>query len=528
GAISPSLDIGFDFEFFGETYDEFKIAANGFISFDEFPDDGCCDGDPIPNNSAFEPNNAIYAIWDYFTASFSEYSYFVAGEAPNRRLVVNFLDMPICCGSTPAGSAQIILHETSNCIEIQTDYWNAQTFGSQTQGIENADGTEAFTYPGRNGTLWSSSDETYIQFCPSDSAGLIYEWSNGYIGNHAVGLEPGTYTVSATDANGCFETTSVTITAPASDLVSDLDVTNVSCFGFDDATVDPDITGGVASVVFSWNNGAASSSLTNVEPGTYSVTATDNLGCTIEVNNITVTEPDILLGSVYGVQNLICENDENGVASVSVVGGVEPYSPLWSNGTVGFTATNLSAGQHNVAITDSNGCEVFVPVSILFEFPSPQPDLGNNILSSNGAVVNLNTTPNTYAAYTWSTGETTTTIDVTETGVYWVEVTSGNGCVGSDTIYVEVWPTGVEEMNTLTGVDFYPNPARDNITFEIDSEIKDLTVSITDAKGSVVANQNFLNGGTVSMNVSNLSAGVYSLNFKSDNINATERLVIMK
>ena len=527
-AVSGFIDIGFDFEFYGVTYDKFKVAANGFISFDTFVDDGCCDGDPIPNLSTFEPRNSIYAIWDYYTAAFGQYSYCLAGTAPNRTMTVNFVDMPLCCGSLPVASAQVVLHEGSNCVEILTDYWTG-TFGTQTQGLQNAAGTSAIAYPGRNGVLWpSSQDDSYIQFCPADTNGLVYQWSNGYTGNYQTGLQPGTYTISATDANGCVVTTEVTIDPAPSNLTSALDVEHVSCFGFNDATVDPVITGGVAPLSYTWNNGSTSASLTNVAPGTYGVSVQDNLGCTIEVNNIVVTEPAILVGSIFNVDGNLCSNDSAGIASVTIAGGTEPYTPIWSNGEIGTTATGLGSGPNFVEVTDSNGCQVYIPVNIPFQVAAPTPDLGSNILSANGASVQLNTAPTTYATYLWSTGETTPTIDVTSTGIYWVQVQNSSGCVGSDTVYIEIWPTGVEEMNALTGVTFYPNPARDMITFEINAEISELNVTVTDAKGAIVATKAFLNGGIATMDVANLPAGVYSMNLSSDKLVATQRLVISK
>ena len=527
-AISPNIPIGFTFEFYGQSYSQFKVGSNGFISFDPAAPTGCCDGDPIPNVSTFEPRNSIYAIWDYYTATFSQYSYCLAGTAPNRSLTVNFVDMPICCGTIPNASAQIIIYEGSNCIEIQTDYWTG-TFGTQTQGIQNAAGTEATAYPGRNGVLWPvTQDDSYIQFCPADSNGLVYEWSNGYIGNNQTGLQPGTYTISATDANGCVVTTEVTINPAASNLASALDVDNVSCFGFGDASIDPVITGGIAPLSYSWNNGSTSASLSNLQPGTYSVSVEDNLGCTIEVNNIVVTQPDIMLGSVFNVQGNLCSNDSAGIASIAIAGGTAPYTPVWSNGEIGTTATGLGSGANFVEVTDSNGCQLYVPVNIPFQVNAPTPDLGNNILSANGASVQLNTAPTTYATYLWSTGETTPTIDVTSTGVYWVQVQNSSGCAGSDTVYIEIWPTGVEEMNALTGVTFYPNPARDMITFEINAEISELNVTVTDAKGAIVATKAFLNGGIATMDVANLPAGVYSMNLSSDKLVATQRLVISK
>ncbi len=528
--LSPFFDLGFDFVYFGDTVDEFRIAANGFITFENTNQTGCCDGDPIPNNSPFEPNNAIYAIWEYHTATSSDYSYKVVGTAPFRSLVVSFERLPICCGTFPErGFAQIVLHETSNCIEINTEFYNGQTFGNRTQGIENADGTEAFTYPGRNGTLWNSVSNTHISFCPTDTNGLAYNWSTGDVGQAAFGLQPGTHTVTVTDGNGCTNTDDVTISAPISALTTALNASDVSCFGFNDASINPTITGGVNPVMYTWSNGATTSSLSNLAPGTYSVSAEDAVGCTIEVNSITIMEPAIIVGSLYDVQNATCENDADGSASIVVSGGVPPYSPVWSNGEVAYTATQLPAGGNYVQITDANGCTAYLTANIQFDFNSPTPDIGNNFINQSGAGVTLNTNPSTYSSYLWSNGATSPSILASATGFYWVEVTNAAGCVGSDTAYVEVWPTGVSELSELVGVTMYPNPARDMINFDISTDINALNVSIVDVKGSTVARTTFNNSGVQSLSLDNIAAGVYSVQLSTEEGQvSTQRLIVTK
>ena len=528
--VSAAQNIGFDFIFFGDTFNEFLIGSNGFISFNPTSPTGCCDGDPIPNPSASEPRNAIYAVWDYHTATASVYSYFVTGTAPFRSLVMSFENLPVCCGSFPnRGAAQIVLHETSNCIEINQEFSLPPTFGTMTQGIQNAAGTEAFTYPGRNGVLWQAAGNTHISFCPIDASGLLYTWSSGNVGANVYGLEAGTYTVTASDANGCSTTEDLTIAPGISVLVSALDAADVSCFGFDDATINPAITGGVSPVNYTWSNGASSATLASLQPGTYSVSAEDAVGCTIEVNNITIMEPAILVGSVYDIQNAICSNDENGSASIVVSGGVPPYSPVWSSGEIAYTATGLSAGANYVVVTDANGCEAFLSVNVLSDFDSPTPNIGNSLISANGAGVTLSTQPNTYSSYLWNTGATSATLLAANTGFYWVEVTNSAGCIGSDTAFVEVWPTGVAELKELAGVTMYPNPARDMINFNISSEINSLNVSIVDSKGSIVATRIFNNSGIQNISLENIAAGIYSVQFSDENGQmSTKRLVVSK
>ncbi len=524
--MSQDLDIGFDFVFFGDTHSTFRIFSDGFISFAGNNTGGGPQTLPSTNN----PSNLIALSWeDLEPQNGGSISYYTIGTAPFRTLIVNFTDIPYWLGTVGDVTIQAKLHETSNCIEIHsTTSGGVSGAGNQTQGIENQNGTQAFTYPGRNNQTWTASND-FISFCPIDASGLFYQWSSGDVGATVYGLPSGTYTVTATDANGCMNTDDLTIDPAVSSLVSALNAVDVSCFGFDDASIDPGITGGVNPVSYTWSSGESSATISDLEPGTYSVSAEDAVGCTIEVNNVTVMEPAILLGSVFEVENAICSNDANGSASIVVSGGVPPYTPLWSNGEIAYTATQLPSGGNNVQITDANGCEAFLTVNVLYDFESPTPDIGNNFINPTGAGVTLNTQPNTYGSYLWNTGATTPTLLAANTGYYWVEVTNDAGCVGSDTAYVEVWPTGVSEVSELVGVAMYPNPARDMINFNISSDINVLNVAIVDVKGATVAQSQFNTAGVQSISLENLSAGIYSVQLSTEEGQvSTQKLVVTK
>src|SRR5690606_24441355 len=96
--------------------------------------------------------------------------YETLGSAPQRSLHVNFWisgagDPP--CGSGYYLETQVILYESSNIIEIQTEYWDGGEYCDMvtTQGLENADGTMAVTPPGRNQSMWSAYSD-YVAFIP--------------------------------------------------------------------------------------------------------------------------------------------------------------------------------------------------------------------------------------------------------------------------------------------------------------------------------------------------------------------------
>jgi len=159
-ALSPALSIGFDFVFFCDYYDMFYISSNGFISFAP-GSNGCCSGQLIPNPAI--PNNLIAYAWEDLSPQFGTVEYFTTGVAPNRILVINFIDIPHYGGGNLITS-QILLYEGTNVIEIHTLDMPSDG-GSHTMGIENSNGTSAFAVMGRNSTNWSASNEC-MRFTP--------------------------------------------------------------------------------------------------------------------------------------------------------------------------------------------------------------------------------------------------------------------------------------------------------------------------------------------------------------------------
>lgn len=155
--VSGALPIGFDFKFYCNSYNEFYISSNGFISFDASTQSGCCIGQTIPN--AVQPNNLIALSWGDLNPSMGgTIDYFTTGIAPNRKLVVNYLNVPKNIG-TGTVTVQLVLHEGTNWIDIHTT--NAGLLNARTQGIENSDGTIALTTLGRNTSFWTATNDAY-------------------------------------------------------------------------------------------------------------------------------------------------------------------------------------------------------------------------------------------------------------------------------------------------------------------------------------------------------------------------------
>ena len=157
---SGPFSIGFDFNFFGNNVNEFWVGSNGWISFSPLSSPTI---DPwqtlaIPNPAADHPRNAIFALYrDWYPNGNSSITYYTTGYEPNRKLVVNFTDMPLFYCTAVSGTFQIILYESSNIIDINIVdgpaclQWNG---GHGISGIQNAEGTLAYVINSLNNTAF--------------------------------------------------------------------------------------------------------------------------------------------------------------------------------------------------------------------------------------------------------------------------------------------------------------------------------------------------------------------------------------
>lgn len=157
------LPIGFSFCFFGNTYNNFIIGSNGWISF-AAPQPTTFTSAPIPSVAANIPKNAIMGPWqDWHPGVGGQIRYQTQGTAPCRRLVVSWTSVPFfsCTGTT--GTFQIVLYEGTNIIEnhITNKQFCSWGGGTAVQGIHNANGTVAITVPGRNSTQWTTTNNAW-------------------------------------------------------------------------------------------------------------------------------------------------------------------------------------------------------------------------------------------------------------------------------------------------------------------------------------------------------------------------------
>ncbi len=212
------------------------------------------------------------------------------------------------------------------------------------------------TFPSGDNISCNGLSDGEIEFEPSGgSTPFSYVWSNNASTEDLTGLTAGSYTVTLTDQNGCTLTETITLTEPTTFAASITTTTDASCSGGNDGTATVSANGGAGNYSYNWNNGQSTPIATDLSVGAYTVTVSDDNGCTI-TDDTTITSPSSLNADITSSMDITCNKGNDGEATVTATGGSSPYAYLWSDGQVATNAIDLSAGIYSVTVTDNQGC----------------------------------------------------------------------------------------------------------------------------------------------------------------------------
>ena len=192
---------------------------------------------------------------------------------------------------------------------------------------------------------------------------ITYLWSNGATTASISSLAPGVYTVQILDANGCPATVNTTLTEPPV-LATNATATNETAAGANNGSATAAPNGGIAPYTYLWSNTANTATISNLAPGSYTVTVTDDLGCTA-VQTVAVSAFNCVISANITAAQVSCNGGADGQATVTLTGGTLPFVYIWSNGATTATANNLPAGTYTVTVTDAASCVVIQSVTIL-------------------------------------------------------------------------------------------------------------------------------------------------------------------
>ncbi len=250
-----------------------------------------------------------------------------------------------------------------------------------------------------------------------------YAWSNGQTSQSNNLVQPGTYAVTATDANGCSATASFTLgelPLPAPNIAGPTAICAGSSAVFT-------VSGGAFGQII-WSDGSTTPNITASQAGTYIVTVTDANGCT------GVASQNLSIGN--SLQPVIAANVDGCAGTALLDAGLGFANYQWSNGQTGQTLNVTSPGNYTVTVSDGSGCTGEDAASVNFPtLPQVQISGATTICVGNSTQFSI---PNIYPQIQWSTGESTAAITVGQPGNYVVTITDANGCTATDDLQLSV------------------------------------------------------------------------------------------
>lgn len=281
--------------------------------------------------------------------------------------------------------------------------------------------------------------------CNGDSSGAIditanggvppysYAWSSGENTEDISDLILGTYTATVTDGNGCTATISQVINEPTPLVVTGV-VTNATCYGAANGSIDITVTGGTPSYTYLWSTFQTSEDVTGLSGGTYNVIVTDNNGCQ-KGTSFVVGEPTQLVLTT-AITQISCFNSNDGAIDLTVTGGTPGYTYVWSPGnTPTEDLSGLNGNTYSVTVTDANGCTATTQVTIVNPTMINTSFIVKNPLcyaDSNGAVDLIPSGGSYPYTFAWNNGANTEDLTAIPAGTYIVTITDSKNCVKVD------------------------------------------------------------------------------------------------
>ncbi len=209
-------------------------------------------------------------------------------------------------------------------------------------------------------------DESYDIFIWKDESGNVLSTSNSFIVNNS-------QTLVLVQSNDCeINTTTIEVNIGNPDLDMTFQVTEVSCAGGNDGSIEVSVNGSTGPYSYLWNTGDNTHSIENLSAGVYTLEITDSNECT-ETVEFEIVEPlPLLISSI--VTPISCNGQNDGSVDIMVEGGSPPYTFHWSDESLGNMEDpeNLAEGEYTLTVTDSQNCIETHLVTITDETPSIQ------------------------------------------------------------------------------------------------------------------------------------------------------------
>lgn len=279
------------------------------------------------------------------------------------------------------------------------------------------------------------------------TAPYTFLWNTNETSQNRNNLYAGTYTVEITDAKGLKYVERIVVQPPFPLILEEIETKDATCGTGNDGYAKIAVKLGrneyeednVPYKIY-WSNGLEDVwEADNLSPGTYTVRVADKYNCDITVSfEIKAAAEGISVSE--NILDATCGGNSDGNISLSVSGGVAPYTYSWSNGSTSKDLLDVKAGIYDVLIQDSKGCtfqgsyRVKQPDGITIQETISAPTCEG---SENGKIelqVSGGTAPFTY---TWSNGANTKSIENLGAGTYSVSISDASGCSFQKTFSIQ-------------------------------------------------------------------------------------------
>jgi len=276
------------------------------------------------------------------------------------------------------------------------------------------------------------------------TAPLVYEWNGTPTTLDLANAAAGSYTLEVIDAKGCVTTVGTYVVGSASSIAlitTNMTISDENCGNTNGGITGITTTGGSGAITYTWNGSPSTNAdLANVAAGSYTLVATDALGCSTSsgphiIANIAGPSIDI---SGLSITDESCTLSNGDISGITTSGGSAPLSYSWNgNTTTSADTASLDAGNYTLIVTDAFGCTDQTGPHAVVDNAAPVIDASGVVIidetcgSTNGSIASITTTGgNAPLTYSWN-GNTTLSADTASLGggSYVLTITDALGCV---------------------------------------------------------------------------------------------------
>jgi len=372
-----------------------------------------------------------------------------------------------------------------------------------------------------------------LSFCSSytiDAGNFsTYLWDDGSTGSTRTVTASGTYTVSVTNELGCNSSDTIELTANP--------VPEVDLGEYESICLPPGsfitLDAGNAGSSFLWSDGSVGQTLAVYQSGIYSVTVTNELGCTAS-DTVTKTIRPSPLVNIGPSDTTIC----NGITlTLNAASGTGNLSYNWINGSTDSAISVSNSGQYSVIVTNDAGCANYDTINVMVNGELPTIDA---ILVTNQGPYSFRfetfNLQGSIDQYVWDFGDgspvshaLTPTHTYTAPGNYTIKLTLNTTHCGLISYETSVHIVGLNDITIDDAfLNIYPNPAHHLLTIEDKGNLAIEAITVMDTWGRVIYKEQSKAAPVHTLDVSSYANGFYFIRLETKHGFVTRKVEVLK